>query len=208
MSKGKFITFEGTEGVGKSTQVKLLADYLEKTGQPYLLTREPGGEVIAESIRKIILDAKNTSMCDETEALLYAASRAQLVKNVILPALEEGKTVICDRYVHSSVVYQCYGRGLSEKFVLDINAFALENCPPDLTILLELPPDVAFKRKGGADKTDRVEQSGEQFFDRVAFGYSKIKEKDEKVLTIVPLGDKADTNKAIINALKERGLIK
>ena len=95
MTRGKFITFEGTEGVGKSTQVKLLADYLEKTGQPYLLTREPGGEVIAESIRKIILDAKNTSMCDEAEALLYAASRAQLVKNVILPALEEGKTVIC-----------------------------------------------------------------------------------------------------------------
>ncbi|MBR2397413.1 MAG: dTMP kinase [Clostridia bacterium] len=208
MTRGKFITFEGTEGVGKSTQVKLLADYLEKTGQPYLLTREPGGEVIAESIRKIILDAKNTSMCDEAEALLYAASRAQLVKNVILPALEEGKTVICDRYVHSSVVYQCYGRGLSEKFVLDINAFALENCPPDLTILLELPPDVAFKRKGGADKTDRVEQSGEQFFDRVAFGYSKINEKDEKVLTIVPLGEREETSQTIINALKERGLIK
>ena len=197
MTRGKFITFEGTEGVGKSTQVKLLADYLKKTGQPYLLTREPGGEAIAESIRKIILDAKNTSMCDEAEALLYAASRAQLVKNVILPALEEGKTVICDRYVHSSVVYQCYGRGLSEKFVLDINAFALENCP-----------DVAFKRKGGADKTDRVEQSGEQFFDRVAFGYSKIKEKDEKVLTIVPLGEREETSQTIINALKERGLIK
>lgn len=205
--KGKFITFEGTEGVGKSTQTRLLAEYLEKTGQPYIITREPGGDKIAEKIRRIILDADNVDMADETEALLYAAARAQHVKNVILPALKEGKIVLCDRFVHSSIAYQCYGRGLPLQFVLDVNAYALKNCPPDCVVLMEMSPKDAFARKGGADKTDRLEQSGDEFFEKVNKAYEDMR-NDREVLSIDPVGTKEEVLQRLINGLKERGLIK
>ncbi len=205
--RGKFITFEGTEGVGKSTQVKLLANYLDEIGQPYIITREPGGDGIAEKIREIILDAKNTDMADETEALLYAAARAQHVKNVILPALNEGKTVLCDRFIHSSIAYQCYGRGLPLQFVLDVNSYALKNCPPDLVILMEMSPEKAFARKGGADKSDRLEQSGDEFFAKVNKAYEDMKDNDD-VLYIDPEGTKEEVLKRLIEGLKERGMIR
>lgn len=205
--KGKFITFEGTEGVGKSTQTRLLAEYLEKTGQPYIITREPGGDKIAEKIRRIILDADNVDMADETEALLYAAARAQHVKNVILPALNEGEIVLCDRFVHSSIAYQCYGRGLPLQFVLDVNAYALKNCPPDCVVLMEMSPKDAFARKGGADKTDRLEQSGDEFFEKVNKAYENMR-NDREVLSVDPVGTKEEVLERIIEGLKERGLIK
>ena len=110
--RGKFITFEGCEGSGKSTQLRLLSEYLDKLGVDYILTREPGGSEIAEQIRNIILNGKNTAMCDECEALLYAAARVQHLKEKIAPALDKGKLVICDRYVDSSLAYQGYARGL------------------------------------------------------------------------------------------------
>ncbi len=205
--RGKFITFEGTEGVGKSTQVRLLAKYLEESGQPYIITREPGGDGIAEKIREIILDAKNTDMADETEALLYAAARAQHVKNVILPALEEGKTVLCDRFVHSSIAYQCYGRGLPLEFVLGVNSYALKNCPPDIVVLMEMSPEKAFARKGGADKTDRLEQSGDEFFEKVNKAYEDMKTEDG-VLFIDPDGTKEEVLERLIEGLKSRGMIR
>lgn len=130
-----------------------------------MMTREPGGSRIAERIREIILDGKNTAMCDECEALLYAASRVQLLKEKLIPALEAGKLVICDRYVHSSLAYQGIARGLGEEYVADINSFALENCPPDLTIFTDIPPERA-ERKHGADKNDRMEQLGMEFHKR------------------------------------------
>ena len=205
--KGKFITFEGTEGVGKSTQTRLLAEYLEKTGQPYIITREPGGDKIAEKIRRIILDADNVDMADETEALLYAPARAQHVKNVILPALKDGKIVLCDRFVHSSIAYQCYGRGLPLQFVLDVNTYALKNCPPDCVVLMEMPPKDAFARKGGADKTDRLEQSGDEFFEKVNKAYEDMR-NDREVLSVDPVGTKEEVLERLIKGLKERGLIK
>lgn len=205
--KGKFITFEGTEGVGKSTQTRLLAEYLEKTEQPYIITREPGGDKIAEKIRRIILDADNVDMADETEALLYAAARAQHVKNVILPALKDGKIVLCDRFVHSSIAYQCYGRGLPLQFVLDVNAYALKNCPPDCVVLMEMSPKDAFARKGGADKTDRLEQSGDEFFEKVNKAYEDMR-NDREVLSVDPVGTKEEVLERLIEGLKERGLIK
>lgn len=205
--RGKFITFEGTEGVGKSTQVRLLAKYLEESGQPYIITREPGGDGIAEKIREIILDAKNTDMADETEALLYAAARAQHVKNVILPALEEGKTVLCDRFVHSSIAYQCYGRGLPLEFVLGVNSYALKNCPPDIVVLMEMSPEKAFARKGGADKTDRLEQSGDEFFEKVNKAYEDMKTEDG-VLFVDPDGTKEEVLERLIEGLKSRGMIR
>ncbi len=134
--KGKFIAFEGCEGSGKSTQLKLLAEYLIGHGVDFILTREPGGSEISEQIRGIILNGKNTDMCDECEALLYAAARVQHLKQTVMPALEEGKLVICDRYIYSSLAYQGYARGLGVEFVESVNAYALEHCPADMTVFL------------------------------------------------------------------------
>lgn len=131
-----FVSFEGCEGVGKSTQLKLLKDYLEATGQHAVYVREPGSTEISEQIRKVILNPQNTAMTDMTEALLYAASRAQLVREVIKPALERGELVVCDRYVDSSIAYQGYARGLGADTIKQINAPAMEGCLPDVTIFL------------------------------------------------------------------------
>lgn len=174
--KGYFVTLEGGEGSGKSTQLKLLEDYLDKGGYDVIYTREPGGTPISEEIRKILLGGKNVEMSDETEALLFAAARAQHIKEKILPAIAEGKTVVCDRYVHSSLVYQGYARGLGE-FVEKVNSYALENCMPDVTIFFDITPERAFARKGGADADDRLEQSGIDFHRRVYDGYVRMAEK-------------------------------
>ncbi|MEG1805106.1 MAG: dTMP kinase [Clostridia bacterium] len=208
MNKGIFITFEGTEGVGKSTQVKLLGEYLEKTNQPHIVTREPGGDMIAEKIRAIVLGAENENMAYETEALLYAASRAQHCKNVVIPALNEGKIVVCDRFVDSSIIYQAYGRGLSIEFVKNINEYALRTCPPNLTVLLDMPPEEAFKRKGGADVGDRIEMSGKEFFNRVNDAYQYLKNDVQRVAVINPCGTKFETSEKIIELLKSKNLIK
>ena len=205
--KGKFVTFEGCEGVGKSTQLKFLIQHLEKIGADYIFTREPGGTEIGEKIRNIILDPSHDKMCDECEALLYAASRAQLLKEVILPALEEGKIVLCDRYYDSSFAYQAYARGLGEEFVAKINSFALEKGRPDLTVFLDLEPELAFKRKGGADE-DRIEKSGIEFHKRVYNGYKTLQAKEpDRIISIDPSSDKYTTSSKIINLLTEKGII-
>ena len=123
--KGKFITFEGCEGSGKSTQVALFKSYLEKNDVDYVFTREPGGTKISEKIRTLILDVENSEMTDECEALLYASARAQLVKELIVPSLEEGKLVLCDRYIDSSIAYQAHARGIGEEFIKKINSYAI-----------------------------------------------------------------------------------
>ena len=156
--KGKFITFEGCEGSGKSTQVAMFREYLEKNGIDYVFTREPGGTEIAEKIRGIILDVKNAEMTDECEALLYSAARAQHIKEKIIPALNEGKLVLCDRYIDSSYAYQAYARGLGIDFIKKINSYAVDNCMPDYTVFLNISSTDAFLRKGGQDKDDRLEQ--------------------------------------------------
>ena len=158
--KGKFITYEGCDGCGKSTQLKLLSEYLTNNGIPHIFTREPGGGKISEAIREILLNGKNAEMTDECEALLYAAARVQHLRDRVEPALNEGKLVICDRYVDSSLAYQAYARGLGEDFVRSINAFALENYLPDATVFIDLTPEAAFQRKHGADENDRLEQAG------------------------------------------------
>ncbi len=206
--RGKFITLEGTEGSGKSTQTKLLAEYLTKTKQPFIITREPGGDEVAEKIRDIILDAKNSTMTFETEALLYAASRAQHVKHTVLPNLEKGNTVFCDRYVHSSIVYQGFGRELGFDFVNAINSYAINACPPDYTILLNLKPSEGFLRKGGEDKKDRIETSGEEFFKRVQQGYDYLSGLGDKIINIDPVGSIEEVHQRILQALRERNLIK
>ena len=206
--KGKFITFEGCEGVGKSRQISLLEEYLKKKSIKYTLTREPGGTSISEQIRKIILDSNNIDMADECEALLYSASRAQLIKTRIMPLINNGELVFCDRYIDSSFAYQAYARGLGEEFVAKINSFAIENCMPDFTVFLDLTPEKAFLRKGGVDKNDRVELSGRKFHEKVYLGYKKqIENNPERFIVIDASGTKEQTHAKIIKALTEKGVI-
>ena len=172
--RGKFITFEGCDGCGKSTQLKLLSDYLTQNGIEHIFTREPGGGKISESIREILLNGKNAEMTDECEALLYAAARMQHLADRVEPALAQGKLVVCDRYVDSSLAYQAYARGLGLDFIQKINARALEKYPPDVTVFIDLTPEDAFKRKHGADDNDRLEQAGMAFHKRVYEGYKAV----------------------------------
>ncbi len=206
--KGKFITFEGCEGVGKSRQIRLLEDYLKLNNISYFLTREPGGTGVSEQIRKVILDGKNVAMADECEALLYAAARVQLLKEEIAPRLNNGELVLCDRYIDSSLAYQGYARGLGVDFIEKINDYAVKKFMPDYTIFLKLPPEQAFLRKGGVDKTDRLELSGMEFHDKVYGGYLDLSKKyPERFLIIDASGTKEQTHQKIINALKEKGVI-
>ena len=201
-----FVTFEGCEGVGKSTQLALLKDYLKKTGQEAVYVREPGSTEISEKIRSIILDPENTAMTAQTEALLYAAARAQLVAEVIRPALDAGKTVICDRYVDSSVAYQGYARGLGVGFVAKINSYALENAVPDVTVFIDLCPSASFR---SVSRDDRLEREEESFHDKVYEGYiAQSKASNGRFVMIKPEKDKFDTHRKILAALRERGAVK
>ena len=183
MDRGFFITFEGGDGSGKSTQIGILRDRLTEAGYDVVLTREPGGTQISEKIRDLILDPANGEMDDMTEAMLYAAARAQLVRQLIKPALAEGKVVICDRFVDSSIAYQAYGRGLGDAVGV-INTYAVDDCMPDLTILLKLDPERGSNRIAGREH-DRIEQASDAFHRRVYEGYLKLEEiYPERILGI------------------------
>ena len=206
--KGTFITFEGCEGAGKSTQIRLLSQYLAEQGKECVVTREPGGSAISEAIRAVILDGKNTAMTDECEALLYAAARAQHLSDTVLPALEAGKTVLCDRYIFSSFAYQGYGRGLDMGFLRAVNSFALQGHMPDITLFLDIQPRSAFERKHGADQNDRIEQAGEAFHARVYQGYLRLAEEyPGQIVRVDCSGTKFETNEKIRALLAGRGLI-
>lgn len=175
MRKGFFITFEGPDGCGKSTQVKLLADHCRNLGYTVRLTREPGGPSISEKIRALLLDPENKEMCARAEALLYAASRAQHVEQTIRPAVEDGEVVICDRFMDSSIAYQAFGRELGDD-VRIINEFAVAGMQPDLTFFLDIDPEKGLMRAASHSKPDRLEQEKLEFHQKVYQGYQKIKE--------------------------------
>lgn len=197
--RGYFITLEGCEGSGKSTQTELIKKYLCEIGIDAEFTREPGGTPISEKIREVILDGANVSMTDETEALLYAAARIQHVKEKILPLKNSGKVVVCDRYIDSSFAYQAYARGLGYDYVEKINEEAIKLCTPDLTIFFDISPDDAFIRKGGADKDDRLEQSGIDFHRKVYKGYKALSEKFPERIKLI---DATGAKEEIFNAVK------
>jgi len=183
MAKSFFITFEGPDGSGKSTQIELLKEYLSGKGLDVLLTREPGGNSISEKIRELILSRENSEMDPVTEMLLYAAARAQIVSQVIRPALEGGTTVICDRFVDSSVAYQGYGRNLGDK-VMQVNEPALAGLMPDITFYMQLDPALG-KARIDAGSFDRIEAEKLDFHERVAYGYDCIMEKEpDRVIPI------------------------
>ena len=182
--KGIFITFEGNDGCGKTTQINLVSDYLKSLGYDVLVSREPGGTAISEKIRTIILDPDNKGMDPACEALLYAASRAQHVSEVIIPALEAGKVVICDRFVESSIVYQGIGRELGIDEVRTINDFAIKGCRPDITFLITLAPVIGIRRKIESGKPDRLEMENIKFHQKVFDGYEKLKEVNKRIVSI------------------------
>lgn len=175
MRRGLFITIEGPDGSGKSTQINKMQNFLLNRGLQVVSTREPGGTPIGEKIRDIILDTENSEMDAMTETLLYAASRAQHVSQVIRPALERGACVICDRFIDSSIAYQGYGRGLGD-VVEDINGYAVTGCMPDVTFLLKLEPKLGKQRIISQD-LDRMEQEKEKFHQDVFFGYQQLEKR-------------------------------
>ena len=201
-----FITFEGCEGVGKSTQLKYLQEYLLSTGQEAVFTREPGGTPLAEKIRELIL---REDMSAECEALLFAAARVEHIDNRILPALSEGKIVVCDRYLHSSVAYQGFARGLGKETVFSFNRYALEKCMPDAVVFIDMNPLESWRRKKGKTvEDDRLEAENDEFHLAVYEGFKALAAEDERFITVVPDEDKEVTAKRIRDKLIERGLIK
>ena len=206
--KGKFITFEGGEGVGKTTQLRLIREYLEDKGVDAVFLREPGGNEISEKIRGVILDRANFDMTGMCEALLYSAARAQLCEKVIRPALEKGKLVICDRFTDSTFAYQGVARGLGADKIETMNNLACGEIVPDLTVFLDLRPELAFRRKGGADENDRLEQEGMDFHLKVYEGYRLACSRyGDRIVDIDCSSEAEVTHKKIIDALEQRGIL-
>ena len=185
--KGKFITFEGSEGCGKSTQAKLLCGYLKRQGYEVVFLREPGGTEINEKIRKILLDKKNKSLSAECEMMLYMSSRAQIVEEIIKPALKDEKIVVCDRFLDSTLAYQGYGLGVDIKLIKDIGNFVTQGIKPHLTILL----DVALKKGLGyrAASQDRIEQRSLRYHRKVREGYFKLAALEPKRIKVVRVAE-------------------
>jgi len=177
-----FITFEGLDFCGKSTQVKLLKEYLEKNNKRVKILREPGGTNISEKIRDILLDTNNSEMFIETELLLFSSGRAQLVREIILPLLEENYFVISDRFHDSSIAYQGYGREISIEAVTAIQNFAIQKALPDITFFIDLPVEEIENRKSKLETNslDRIELSDTEFYNRVRSGYLKMCDKQER----------------------------
>jgi len=177
----KFITFEGIEGSGKTTQIRYLVEYFEKQGQPCVTTREPGGTTIGNKIRSILLDPESKGMDPTTELLLYMADRAQHIQFLVKPAMAAGKMVLCDRYFDATVVYQGYARGLNVDLIKKLHQILLNDLKPDVTILLDLPPQVGLKRawkqlNNGqrSDDESRFEEEKLKFHQRVRAGYLEL----------------------------------
>ena len=194
--KGKFITFEGSEGSGKSTQSNLLYQYLKRKGFEVVCLREPGGTKVSEKIRKVLLDSHNHAITPISEMLLYMAARSQLVREIIKPALIKGKIVICDRFLDSTFAYQGYGLGINKKLIKDIGDFVIDGIKPDLTIFLDIPV-----RKGLAHRAflkDRIEERAFSYHLRVRKGYLKLAACEPERIKIIKIHkDKLKTQSEI-----------
>ncbi|MBW2146458.1 MAG: dTMP kinase [Deltaproteobacteria bacterium] len=210
--KGLFITFEGTEGSGKTTQVELFCRYLDERGISHIRTRDPGGTPIGEAVRKILLDRENTNMRPETELLLYLSSRYQLFHQVILPALEQGRIVVCDRFADSTVAYQGYGRGIDLEWIRLMHHQILGDKKPDLTILFDCPVKEGLERtkhrmstQGEHCREDRFEQEAVSFHQRVRTGYLKIAEQEpHRVIKVNGRNSPEDLHREILSVISKR----
>jgi len=209
MQRGKFITFEGSEGCGKSTQLRRLVTRLRERGTEVLTTREPGGTPVGEKIRDLLqFDPEAVDLADETELLLFAASRAQLVREVVEPALASGAWVVADRFLDSTTVYQGIGRGLDIETVRRINAFAVGRTMPDLTILLDLDAEVGHSRALAANEgtEDRIESQPPAFFSAVRRGYLELAAEEPGRIAVVDASADVEAVAAEIERLCEERL--
>lgn len=205
MSKGIFISMEGPDGAGKSTQIALLKDYLSTKGYDIIITREPGGTSISEKIRNIILDKNHKEMADNTELLLYTAARAQLVEEVIKPALSSGKAVISDRFVDSAAVYQGIARNMGIDEVYAVNEYALQGLMPDVTIMLLLSAEEGIRRKKCQAVLDRMEAEGLEFHRKVVDGYRILAERfPERIASIDATKDVQTIHKEMIAIIEDK----
>lgn len=207
MAKGHFITVEGIDGVGKSTQAALIEAVLDSAGYDVLRLREPGGVKISEQIRAILLDPANAEMGDVCELLLYEAARAQLVHQVIRPALAAGKTVVCDRFYDSTTAYQAFADGLDRNIVSQANELAVDGCRPDLTLVFDLPVEDALRRRSGREAEDRLELKGLEFQERVAAGFRAVAaDEPDRVKLIDAGGSIAEVFSGVAAELRSAGL--
>ncbi len=205
IADGILITFEGDDGVGKTTHINFLADTLTDRGLEVVNLREPGGTAIGESLRNLVLDTQHENMSDRTELLIYEAARAQLVSEIIKPALDRGAVVLCDRFYDSSVAYQGFGRGLDLSFIDDANTFATDGVVPNRTFLMTRSNSCDGLEHILSEETpDRLELAGMEFHDRVRAGFRELANRHPKrIVRIDASGDRADTAEAIFAALTD-----
>lgn len=210
MQKGYFITFEGVDGSGKGTQVEMLKNYFRENNIDAVFTREPGGTKVAEKIREVILDKSNDELTDIAEMFLFSASRSTLVENVIKPAIKDGKIVVCDRFVDSSIAYQGYARNLGADLVKKVNDIALNGCEPDLTFLLDLSSEIGEKRnKQFTEKQDRIETNSAMFKQKVRIGFLEIAENNPKRFVVLDASkSKDEIFNQVLGELRGRNIIK
>ena len=185
MQGGRFVSFEGIEGCGKTTQIGLLAEYLSKRSIPHTITREPGGTAVGEGIRKILLNSETIHLTAASELLLFYASRSQNIQEKIKPALERNDMVICDRYYHASMAYQGYGRGIPLDFIRKLTDLVCDPYRPDLTFLLDIEPEIGLARArtrnhGRIENEGRFEEEDLEFYNRVREGYLELASQDER----------------------------
>lgn len=200
MSKGVFITFEGIDGCGKSTQLALLKEELDREGLEYIEVREPGGTVVGEKIRNILLDKKNDSMTRMAELLLFEAARAQITEEVIVPALTRGTHVICDRFYDSTSAYQGYANKMGRDLTDFLNLKATNDTRPDITFLLDIDPEAAYKRRAVRGEEDRIELMGLSYQEKVREGYLELARSEERIRVV----DASLTPEAIYEEIRKQ----
>ncbi len=201
--RGPFVVLEGVEGAGKSTQARMLGEWLESCGIPFTLTREPGGTEVGEAIRNVVQDRPELSVPPETELLLYLAARTAFVKDLALPVLERGELLIADRFSLSTYAYQGYGRGLDLDEVRRMDRFASGGLAPDLYLVLDLPVEEGRARQQAAGKKeDRLESSGEGFLEAVGRGYRELAASDETVRLVDALGTPVEVHERVREVLR------
>lgn len=202
---GAFITFEGADGTGKSTHIRFLADKLRDHGCEVLCLREPGGTAVGEALRALVLDPAHAELSDRAELLIYEAARAQIVDEVIAPALARGAVVLCDRFADSTVAYQAFGRGLDRASVDGANAFATNGTWPDRTLLMTCgAPEEGLQRAAQVSRADRLEQAGSDFHGRVAEGFAALAAAEpERVRVIDSSGSRVGTARSIVRELSD-----
>ena len=201
--RGKFLTIEGVEGVGKTTNIQFIKDWLSLHKIPYLTSREPGGTPIAEEIRQVLLTPRDEIVCDKTELLLMFAARAQHIEQVIVPELDKGNWVLCDRFTDATYAYQGAGRSMDSQIISDLESMIQGKLRPDLTLILDIPPQEGLKRANKRGALDRFEQEKIEFFERVRKSYQLIAKRDSERCVVIDASQTLENVQASIKTALE-----